>query len=203
MIKDISFKDKKAIIFDLDGTIVRLDVDWTNLKRTLSRRFNRLYGDQCEFESISRCLENIVEKNDDLELLKFFKIIKEHELKNIKNNKYIEETLYFINNLKLFGVKEGTKLAIFSLNTRQTIIDSLQLVNIFEKFHFFVGREDVRKWKPHPDGLLKIQKFFNLRKDEIIYIGDLEKDIIAGRNAGIETHLIEDLIHIVKRVRAL
>jgi HAD superfamily hydrolase (TIGR01549 family) len=98
-------------------------------------------------------------------------------------------------------VKNDTKLAIFSLNTRATIIRSLKLANILDKFGFFVGREDVRKWKPDPEGILKIKNHFNAKREEIIYFGDLEKDILAGKNAGIDTYLIYDLINYINNVK--
>jgi len=45
--------------------------------------------------------------------------------------------------------------------------------------------------------LLKIQEQFKLEKKEMIYFGDLKNDILTGKNAGIETYLIDDLINLV------
>ncbi|MHA1490073.1 MAG: HAD family hydrolase [Promethearchaeota archaeon] len=193
----LSFKGKKAIIFDLDGTIANLAVNWDQLKRILSARYTKISGIKREFDSVSACLDRIVEWKDEGELRNFFKIIEKQETGNIKKTKYIEETVFFINNLGLFGVEKGTKLAIMSLNTRKTIIESLKLANIRDKFDFIVGREDVRKWKPNPDGLLKIKEYFNLKSKEIIYFGDLKKDLETGENAGIESYLIDVLIALV------
>ena len=125
----------------------------------------------------------------------------ENELKNINQNEYIEETVFFINNLHLFNFTNETKIAVFSLNMRNTIKKSLELGNIHDKVHFFIGREDVRRWKPNPDGLIKIQEEFKLNKEELIYFGDLKKDIETGRNAGIDAFLIYDLIDLVKEKR--
>jgi len=196
--KKFTFKDKRVIVFDLDGTIVRLAADWHSLKDVLNDRYSEHFQDDCQFTSISACLSEIVEKGDEAELHHNFDIIKQYELDNIEKNEPIEETIDFINNAKLFGVKRGTKLAILSLNTRQTIKKSLELARISGKFDFILGREDVRSWKPEPEGLLRIMEHYKVNKEDIIYFGDLEKDLATGANAGIEAHYIDDLINLVK-----
>ena len=66
------------------------------------------------------------------------------------------------------------------------------------KFDFILGREDVRSWKPEPEGLLRIMEHYKVNKEDMIYFGDLEKDLETGANAGIEAHYIDDLIALVK-----
>jgi len=199
MTNNISFENKSIIVFDLDGTIVHLDTDWHHLKMLLSKRYAKLYeGEICEFEHISACLSQIVRKNDEIELSKFFDMILDYEMKNIRNNKEIKESIFFINHLELFGVKKETKLAILSLNMRETIMTTLKLTNLNESFDLIIGREDVRAWKPDPFGLLEIQKYFNVKKEEMIFFGDTEADIKTGNNAGIEVHLVKELVNLVK-----
>ncbi len=195
------FKNKKVIVFDLDGTILVLKVNWNQLKKQLANRYVKIYRENCEFVHITACLDRIVEKEDEVELKKFFKIIRDFETKNIRSTEPIEETIFFINNLDLFEVPKETKLAVFSLNTRKAIIKALKLAKIFNKFDFLVGREDVRKWKPNPDGLLKIKEHYMLKIEGLMYIGDQEKDIKTGKNAGIDTHYINELITLVNKKR--
>ncbi len=195
----LSFLNKKAIVFDLDGTIVNLDVNWPYLSNLLSNRYTKIYGEHCDFNHVTACLDGVVKKNDENELQKFFKLIQECELKNINNAKPIKATIFFLNNLELFGIDKSVKLAILSLNTRKAIIESLKLVDVDNKFDFIIGREDVRKWKPDPVGLLKIKEYYALKKEEIIYIGDLEKDLQTGKNAEIESFLIDEIKTLVNK----
>jgi len=160
-------------------------------KSFLNERYSEHFQDDRQFTSISACLSEIVEKGDEAELQRNFDVIKQYELDNIEKNEPIEETIYFINNTKLFGVK----------STRPTIKKSLELARISDKFDFILGREDVRRWKPEPEGLLRIMEYYEVDKGEIIYFGDLEKDLATGANAGIEAHYIDDLINLVKRCK--
>ena len=193
-----SFTEKKVIVFDLDGTIVRLVADWHSLFKALTSRFIEKYQEAINYESMSAILSRIDEMDDEEELQQNFDLIQQYELENITSNEPIKETVYFINNKELFGVSPNAKLAVFSLNTRSTILKSLEMAGILNKFEFFVGREDVRKWKPEPDGLLKILDYFKVNTEDMIYFGDLEKDLLAGANAGIESYYIDTLINHVR-----
>ncbi|MFX1276527.1 MAG: HAD family hydrolase [Promethearchaeota archaeon] len=200
-LKEILY-EKKVIVFDLDGTIIKLKVNWSDLRRILSERYFTLYGEKNDFKTVTECFNKIIDRKDEVELLRFFQIVQDYELKSIKNNELIEETAYFINNLEKFGVKQNTHLAILSLNMRETIIKSLTLVNLNEKFNYILGKENVRNWKPHPEGLLKIQDHFAESSENMIYFGDLKKDIQTGINAGIDAFFIEELIDLVNEKRS-
>jgi phosphoglycolate phosphatase-like HAD superfamily hydrolase len=197
MLNKSSFKDKKVLVFDLDGTIVKLNVNWKELKQILSERYSKIYNTSCQFNSISGCLSYVVSKDDKKELGNFFDIIREFEVKNIDNNAPIKESIYFIKHKTEFGIDDGVKLAILSLNSRKTIIESLKKEEILDKFDFIVGREDVRRWKPEPEGLIVIKNHYGIENDEMLYIGDMKKDMLTGDNAGVDTYLIDDLIQYV------
>jgi phosphoglycolate phosphatase len=201
MTTQISFKDKEVIVFDLDGTIVNLSADWKILRDILLERFRKQFNEDCNAKRISTCISEVVQKGDEEILWEFFEIIREFELTSLKDAHPIEETVYFINNKKLFGIKEKVKFAILSLNTRNTIIKALELANIGDKIEYIIGREDVRKWKPAPDGLLKIQKYFKVKKQAMVFFGDLENDIITGKNAGIQAYYIDELVKLVNKIK--
>lgn len=201
MKKKFSFERRKAIVFDLDGTIVNLNVNWKKLKSILSKRFNNLYGTNHKFQYVTDCLEKVLEQEDEIEFVNFLNIIEQFELKNLGKSKNLKETLFFINNLESFKVQEGTNLAVLSLNMRKTIIESLKYANLYEKIDYIVGREDIKRWKPNPDGLLKIQEQFKLNSEDLIYFGDLKKDVDTGKNAGVDAFFVSELIELVKETR--
>ena len=196
---DHSLKNKKVIVFDLDGTVIKLTADWSLLKDILIDKFKEYYGEDCNVTRISSCLNEVAQRGDETILQNFFDIIREFELKSMNQAHPIKETVNFIINKELFGIKKEAKFAILSLNTRKTIITALELANITKKIDYIVGREDVRRWKPAPDGLFRIQKHFDVEKKDMIFFGDLDNDIITGKNADIESYFIDDLIKLVNR----
>jgi len=54
-------------------------------------------------------------------------------------------------------------------------------------FQAIVGREDVRRRKPHPDVVLHCLRQLGLEPDDALYVGDSPIDIEAGRAAGLFT----------------
>jgi HAD superfamily hydrolase (TIGR01509 family) len=54
-------------------------------------------------------------------------------------------------------------------------------------FQSIVGREDVRRRKPHPDVVLHCLRQLELEPDDALYVGDSPIDIEAGRAAGLFT----------------
>jgi len=196
-----SLKSKKVIVFDLDGTIVRLTADWHSLRKALNARYSEKYKIISHFHRMSNLLSDIVARGDEEELHHNFNIMQKYENENITKNEPIHDIIYFINNKEVFGVNPRVKLAVFSLNTRATITKSLQIAGVDNKFEYYVGREDVRAWKPNPEGLLKIREHFQVFKEDMIYFGDLKMDLVAGKKAGVESYIIDDLINFIKKVR--
>jgi HAD superfamily hydrolase (TIGR01549 family) len=196
-----SLKGKKVIVFDLDGTIVKLAADWHSLRKILNARYREKYKEKSHFHRMSNLLSDIVARGDEEELRHNFSIMQKYENENITKNEPNEDVIYFITNKELFGVNSTVKLAVFSLNTKPTIIKSLQIAGVVNKFEFCVGREDVRAWKPNPEGLLKIREHFQVLKEDMIFFGDLKMDLLAGANAGVESYIIDDLINFIKKVR--
>jgi len=192
------FKGKKVIVFDLDGTIVKLFAPWHVMKDVLSQRYSKLHGEECKFNSVSACLSEIVKHGNESELMENFDIIRQYELEKIEKTEPIKEVVYFINNKERFEVETDVILTVFSLNTRRTINESLKIAGISDRITFIIGREDVRKWKPEPEGLYKIKEKFDVNTEQMIFFGDMQKDIAAGSAAGIESYYVDRLIEIVR-----
>jgi len=78
-------------------------------------------------------------------------------------------------------------LAVLSASSAESIRKSL--AGCAQYISVFVGSEDVRKVKPHPQGVHLIME--HLQMDNALIIGDAEPDIIAGQRAGIQTGAVD------------
>ena len=117
---------------------------------------------------------------------------------------HIYRHIYWIeqlNNIRLFpGIKvmldklksRGYKLGVVTSklrdsafeNTRIGCIYELNKVGILEMFSVIVGLEDVKRHKPHPDGInLALNKIDSLSQ-HTLFVGDAAADIEAAHSAG-------------------
>lgn len=195
-------KDLRVVVFDFDGTLVKLHVDWDALRKLLSDKYMDDFGEEQTFKRITIGLQKVVARGDPELIESYIRTIEKFERENIKEYTFFEEMVFFIENLEKLGLNSEIKFAIFSLNFRSTIFSILSKQNLLGKFQYIVGREDVVEWKPDPEGLFKILKHFNISSEQAIYIGDSEFDMEAGKNAKIKTYLIDKFIANIKKARS-
>lgn len=181
--------DIKLVIFDLDGTIARLKVDWEALKRELGAHFKRVYSFESDFASLYQEIDRINELFGGKAKEEALTIIEKYELARVENLHSIPETVNLIENLK----GKGIKLAIFSSNTRKAVEMTLMKINKLDFFDSIVTIEDVSKNKPDPEGLNKILRVCKVSRSKALFIGDRQRDLEAGRRAGIKSMLIREL----------
>ncbi len=195
-------KDLRVVVFDFDGTLVKLHVDWDALRKLLSNKYMDDFGEEQTFKRITIGLQKVVARGDPELIESYIRTIEKFERENIKEYTFFEEMVFFIENLEKLGLNSEIKFAIFSLNFRSTIFSILSKQNLLGRFQYIVGREDVIEWKPDTEGLYKILKHFNISNEQAIYVGDSEFDMEAGKNAKIKTYLINKFIANIKKARS-
>jgi N-acetyl-D-muramate 6-phosphate phosphatase len=60
-------------------------------------------------------------------------------------------------------------------------------LNLSERVGPVICPDHVAERKPHPEGLLKAAAMVGAKPDRCVYVGDHDRDIAAGRNAGMKT----------------
>jgi len=63
----------------------------------------------------------------------------------------------------------------------------MRAMSLAERTNCIVGGDTVSRAKPHPDPLIHACKLIDRKPEECLYVGDAERDIVAGRAAGMIT----------------
>ncbi len=188
----------RAIIWDLDGTLIHFNIDYIRArkiaidifenngipKRLLSmkesvRENTNKVKDYLENKNIKiNNLNEIIEKIDNE-----IKRIEYEAAVNSLKVKDIDKVLEFVKNKKI-------QQAIFTYKTFENAIICLEKTNLSDYFDLVVGRDNIENPKPHEDHLLFICKKLNLTSKEILIIGDTSNDIECAKKIGANSIVI-------------
>ncbi len=185
-------KSIKAIIWDLDGTLIHFKINSVKARRKAIKVL-RDYGIPKENISIEMpILENVKISRVIFNELGFSsekikEIIKEvnNAVIQVEHEAAIKATLTRgIDQVLEFAKKKRLKQAVFTYNTHNNARISLETAGIFHYFEVIVGRDDTKNLKPHPDHLKHICEKIDVKPDQIVVIGDTGRDIEAAINIG-------------------
>lgn len=181
----------KAIIFDLDGTLINLAFDYKKAKaEVISFLINSKVDENIldENKSIYLNIEaaiNYLKKEFSEEYAKIikekaFEIVDKYEKQEIGKTSLNDNALDLINCIK----SKGMKIAICTNNSSYTTFSILNKLNIANLMDVVITRDDVEKLKPYPDPLLLACKKLNINPNEALYVGDSIVDLLTAKAAG-------------------
>ncbi len=81
--------------------------------------------------------------------------------------------------------RRGYRLGIVSTKFRMRIEATLEREGLRDLFDTIVGGEDVREFKPHPEGLLMAAERLEAKPEEMVYVGDSVTDAETAKRAGV------------------
>lgn len=162
----------KGIIFDLDGVIIESSLNFQSIAREI-------------FGSVSKrpVLERIEELSHAAKKKEAFIILEKHE----KRAALASQLNPGINKLFELVKRRGMKTAIVTRNTQ----NSVRI--ILEKFHLHIDCIVTRETappKPSRESVLKACECMGLGPYEVLFLGDYEFDMLAGKRAGAVTILL-------------
>jgi pyrophosphatase PpaX len=86
-------------------------------------------------------------------------------------------------------VRKKRKIGLITASYRDVIQIAIARHELLDVFGIVVTGDEVKAQKPDPDGILTALRFFGAKPERAVMIGDSKKDLLAGRNAGIDTVL--------------
>ncbi|MEB2307909.1 MAG: HAD family hydrolase [Candidatus Brocadiaceae bacterium] len=159
----------RGIIFDMDGTLTKPNVDFAALEREIGAKVGFIidYAERSSPEERMRALD-ILERYEAQAAM-------ESEL-----NEGVVEMLEYVS-------KKQLKKALLTRNSRKSVETVLRKHSLH--FEFIVSREDTKP-KPAPDPIFLLSKKMNIHTDHLLMVGDYKYDIMCGKAAGTKTVLL-------------
>ncbi len=184
----------KAVIFDLDGTLV----DSMGLWRDIDIAFLGERGIAYE-DSLQEKIEGMSFTETAVFCKEYYKLEESvEELKSIWNQMAREKYRYeiqakpgvlrFLDNLKQKGIKMG----IATSNSEELISAVNEAYHFDEYMTCIVTSCSVKKGKPAPDVYLEAARQLGVEPGECLVFEDIVKGIEAGKNAGMKVCAVED-----------
>ena len=178
---------KKAVIFDLDGTLLNtLDdlADSTNYALSKFGYPTRTIDEVRQFvgNGVAKLIERAIpEGKNNPNFEKCLAIFKENYAQNMYNktapyNGIIE----MLSNLKSKGIKIAVVSNKFDLAVKELC------KKYFEEFiDFAAGENEAQgiKKKPAPDTVISVLNEFNFAPEDAVYVGDSDVDIMTAKNS--------------------
>jgi len=166
----VILKHIRALIFDLDGTLVTSTLDFVQIRRELGCSAE---DDVLEF----------VEQLGGREREEAHEIIHRHEVRDAEASEWLPGAQAFIHECHAHQIP----LAIVTRNS--DFSSRLKIARNQIPISHLVTRENSRP-KPDPSALQEIARSFSMEPGEMMMVGDYRYDLEAGRNAKMQTCLI-------------
>jgi HAD superfamily hydrolase (TIGR01549 family) len=169
----------KAVIFDMDNTLLELNVDWKGLTNEIDYdyfegKYSHLTPHKFFVAFFSKLLNMLTKRQQ--------KEIREKRLE--KEMEGLATGTCFPYRGILKSLSKRYKLGVVSGNYRPTILKALQKCGYRRFIKVVVSVDDVPESKPSPLPILAALKKLRVKPENAVYVGDHPDDIRAARNAG-------------------
>jgi phosphoglycolate phosphatase len=180
-----------AIVYDLDGTLVRLAVDWGAVAADVDRVLRERGVDPPA--GLWAMLE-FAEREGHREAVE--ETIADHERKGARNSErlaladHVEDGRYTHNGV----THERIPIGICSLNCEAACRIAIEAHGLAEHVGAVVGRDSVSTYKPDPESLLATVEALGATSERVLFVGDSDRDAETARRAGTRFVYVSELL---------
>jgi len=179
----------KAVVFDLDGTIVNFNLDYKAVRAEAiefltKQGFPRSIFSMNEsvFETLKKMeihMRNHGKAEKEISKLKeaVLSIVEEHEMEAARSTSLLPGILDTLKTLR----ETGFKLALFTVNGKKSTSHVLRALRIRRFFDGVVTRDSVSMVKPNPVHLEAALKMLKVKPEEVVVVGDSVWDMKSAQ----------------------
>ena len=180
----------KAVIFDLDGTLLNTIEDITDsLNIALSAcgfrprtvEETKMYVGSGVKILIQRALSETASTERQFNCVKA-RYLREYSVRQTVKTKAYGGLITAIDKLRSMGVKT----AVLSNKPHQDTLKTVEHFFTLDRFDIVLGQRDGAPAKPDPATLYDIMKTLGAAKEECLFVGDSDVDMNTANNAGIK-----------------
>ena len=184
----------RLLIFDMDGVLVDVRDSYRTAIKLTAEFFT---GEEVSYEEIQKFKDRGGLNNDwdlTLEIIRSRGVdIGREEVISKFQELFLGEDFNGLINRERWVLKkeileklfENYRLAIFTSRPREEALYTLKKSGTLHYFDEIIALEDVRRSKPHPEGINKILEKLKVKPENAVYVGDTVDDMIAARRAGV------------------
>ncbi|MCX8189004.1 MAG: HAD family hydrolase [Nitrososphaeria archaeon] len=179
----------RAVIFDLDGTLIEFKLDVKSSKekvihfiKEMVPDINGLDSNLTYYHILESVREMVDKKKFEFIKLEVYKILERFEDKAVQETSLKTGVMEALTELKVLG----KNIALLTNSGRNATFKALKKFNILNFFDIILTRDDVEFMKPSTFGFQKTLSLLNLSADECVSVGDGLIDIIPSKALGIK-----------------
>ncbi|MFB6154563.1 MAG: HAD family hydrolase [Haloferacaceae archaeon] len=174
------FDDFDAIVYDCDGTLVRLAVDWEAAAREAAARLSEAGVDAGGMDLWA--MLDLADETGHREELE--DVLSAHECEGAADS----ARLPLADRVSTHDVPVG----VCSLNAECAVREALSRHGLAEYVDVVVGRDSVSTRKPDPEPLLATLRALGVDPDRALFVGDSERDAETAARAGVAFRYVGD-----------
>ena len=169
----------EAVVYDLDGTLVELDVDWALVTREVA---DRLDGRGVATEGAT--LWNLLKRADAAGVGEVAEeLVATHERVGAET----ADRLPLADELPL-----SVPVGVCSLNAESAVRKALERHDLADAVEAVVGRDSVAPQKPQPEPLLAVIRQLGADPEATLFVGDSASDETTAERAGTAFQYVEE-----------
>ncbi len=194
----LSFQAVRAVIFDLDGTLIDYKYHAEEAREALIAKLANLGFDVSKMDSrsptmmiVDYALRQIGDGKAKIDKKELRQMLDEtldgFDMRAQSEAAIKPHSVQVIRSIKSMGYLVGL---VTNSGSKVTNL-SLEKYKIANYFDAVVTRDDVERMKPSGEGLRKVLELLHVDASEAVYVGDSWADVVAARENGVRNIAVE------------